>query len=255
MGRAIIRLAQEQKELEITGAVESSTHPGIGKPLSEATGAAGSGDFVLVSSLSAVEGSVDAVIDFTTPESTLANLQTAAERGIPYVIGTTGFDAGQLEKIREFARSVPVLLSPNMSYGVNVMLEALSMLSRFLGADSDIEIIEAHHNRKADAPSGTALKLFEKIRETLGADRVEPLFGREGRVGPRKRREVGIHAVRAGSIVGEHTVLFSGLDEEIRLVHRAHSRDTFARGALKCAAFLAGRPAGFYDMKSVMGLG
>lgn len=252
MGKVIARLAVEGDIFKLQNVIEGDNYPNISKTYQSICGI-GDSSLIILNSIKDIVSNIDVIIDFSSHESTLKHLFFAAEKGIPYVIGTTGFSEQEISKIKEFSKKMPVLLSPNMSLGVNVMLSALELLTKALSDNYDIEIIEAHHNKKADAPSGTALKLYEVIKNSMNKE-VNPIHGREGLVGKRTQNEIGMHAVRAGSIVGEHTVLFAGLDEEIRLTHLAQSRDTFARGALKCAEFLFNKPAGYYNMKSVLGL-
>lgn len=250
MGKSIVRLALESGNFNITGAMEISKFKG-----QNYTSLSGlpCGNLLIVDDIKDIDKNTQVLIDFSSKDTILKNLSAASERKIPYVIGTTGFLDEEIEKIKSYSKTTPLLLSPNMSLGVNVMLIATKLLSKLLAENYDIEIIEGHHNQKADSPSGTAKKLLEVIQETFDTPK-KVLHGREGIIGKRTKNEIGMHAVRAGSIVGEHTVLFAGNDEEIRLEHRAQSRDVFARGALKCAEFLYNKKPGFYNMNSVLGL-
>ena len=252
MGRNICRLAVEGGIFQLTGVIEYNEFPGIGKTYQSLTGI-GDGALTLVSGISDLKDKPQVIIDFSSRNATLKHLEDAVSLKIPYVIGTTGLDESQVKVIRDQSRFLPVLLSPNMSLGVNVMFLAAEYLAKMIGETYDIEIIEYHHNQKADSPSGTALKLYEVVQKGLSRE-TGLVHGRQGMVGKRKKQEIGMHAVRAGEIVGEHTLLFAAMGEEIRLTHRALTRETFAKGALKCAEFLYDKPAGFYDMKSVLGI-
>ena len=252
MGKTICRLAMEENIFTVCGVIEQEDFPGAGKSYQSLSGL-GDGSLVVFTSLKELPSKPDVVIDFSSNASTLRHLEMAADLNIPYVIGTTGFDEDQVKKIKHFSLKTPVLLSPNMSLGVNVMFLAAEFLAKLIGKTYDMEIIEAHHNQKADSPSGTALKLRDVVNKSLG-NQLESVYGRQGMVGKRKPNEIGIHAVRAGDIVGEHCLLFAGMGEEIRLTHRALTRETFAKGALKCAEFLYNKPNGFYDMKAVLGI-
>ena len=194
------------------------------------------------------------VVDFTSPESSLVTAGHAARHGNPMVIGTTGFNVGQREELEEYARAVPLCWSPNMSVGVNVLLKVLPELTRLLGASYDIDILELHHNRKKDAPSGTALRLAECVAEAKNWTLAEAgCYHREGIIGERPEKEIGVQTVRGGDIVGVHTVYFMGPGERIELTHQAHSRENFAQGALRAARWLAeARPGKVYTMHDVL---
>lgn len=195
------------------------------------------------------------LIDFTTLDSSLAALALAEEAGAAHVLCTTGFSPEQKARIGAAATKIPVLFSPNMSIGVNVLFKAVEEVARALGHDFDVEIIEAHHNQKKDSPSGTALGFAEALARGLEVNLEEKaVYGREGLVGARPRGEIGIHAVRGGDIAGDHTVLFAGDGERIEIRHVAHGRNVFAQGALRAALFLHGRKPGLYTMKDVLGL-
>jgi 4-hydroxy-tetrahydrodipicolinate reductase len=195
------------------------------------------------------------VIDFTSPEASLAALSVAESVGMPYVLCTTGFDAAQKARIGAAAQKIPVLFSPNMSIGVNVLFKAVEAVAKALGDAYDVEIIEAHHNQKKDAPSGTALGLAEAVARGLSVNLADhAVYGREGMTGARPRGEIGIHAVRGGDIAGDHTVLFAGDGERVEIRHVAHGRQVFAQGALRAALFLKGRKPGLYTMADVLGL-
>jgi 4-hydroxy-tetrahydrodipicolinate reductase len=197
----------------------------------------------------------DVLIDFTRPEATLANLALCRSAGKRMVIGTTGFSDGQKQQIGEIAQSIALMMAPNMSVGVNLCFKLLEMAARVLGDDVDIEVIEAHHRHKVDAPSGTALRMGEVVAQALGRDLNEcAIYGREGQTGERKRNTIGFATVRAGDIVGEHTVMFADIGERVEITHKSSSRATFANGALRAALWLAERKPGLYDMQDVLDL-
>ena len=185
----------------------------------------------------------------------MAHLAIAADAGVPMVIGTTGIGAADLERARELSATIPCVLSPNMSVGVNILFKVLAEVASTLGDDYDVEVFETHHRFKKDSPSGTALRMAQVIASALGRDLGRAgIFGRKGMVGERVKEEIAIHALRAGDVVGEHTVVFGGMGERVEITHRAHSRDNFARGALRAARWVIGRPPGVYDMQDVLGL-
>jgi len=243
MGRAIIGIAKADGNIEVSGAFEFDGNSAIGT---------GTPKILPVKDLGKELPKSDVLIDFTNPESTLSNLETAAKHKIPVVIGTTGFTQEQKNKIAETAKIIPVVLSPNMSVGVNLLFKLVEETARKI-SDYDIEIVELHHNKKKDAPSGTAAKLAECAAKGIGKNIGEiGVYGRQGIIGERKKDEIGVMSVRAGDIVGEHTVYFAGPGERIELTHRAHSRDTFAAGAVRAAKWLIGKPAGLYSMQDVL---
>ena len=197
----------------------------------------------------------DVLIEFTAPSATLANLKIAVEYQVPMVIGTTGMTVEEREQVKGFAARIPVVLAPNMSVGVNVLFKVVAEVAGILGDDYDVEIVEAHHRLKKDAPSGTAVRLGEIVAAALERDyREVAVFERRGFTGERTREEIGMQTLRAGDIVGDHLVMFGGLGERLEIVHRAHSRDTFARGALRAALWVMKQQAGLYDMQDVLGL-
>ena len=252
MGSIIARLVHQEKELELVGALEKENHQSLNRDVGELLGLGKSGVTVR-SDLEGVIKQGNVVIEFTNPQTTLRHLQIAAENEKAMVIGTTGLSKEELEKLKNFSQNIPCLLSPNMSVGVNLLFRIAEEAAGLLGEDYDIEIVESHHRFKKDAPSGTAKKLAQVLARArkFNPDKAV-VCGREGMRGERKREEIGIHALRAGDIVGEHTVLFGGLGESLRLAHRAHSRETFARGALKGARFIVKAPPGLYSMKDVL---
>lgn len=239
MGRTVAAEIEGENDLELAGAVEA---PGVeGSVLGVA----------VTGSLGDVIGGCDVVVDFTNPDATLAHIGICAGAGVPIVVGTTGLSDGHLEAARDAASRAPVLVTPNMSVGVNLMFETVGRLARALEG-FDAEIVEIHHNRKKDAPSGTATRLAEEIE--LARPGLRRLHGRQGIVGARRPEELGIHSLRGGDVVGEHTVIFAGEGERLEITHRAHSRRTFARGAIRALRFIVGKPAGLYTMTDVLGL-
>jgi len=196
----------------------------------------------------------DVLIDFSAPESTVQRVCECAEHGIALVVGTTGLTAEQQEELEAAAQRVPCMTAPNMSIGANLLFDLAAQVAKALGDEYDAEVVEIHHRFKKDSPSGTAMRIVSRIAEATGRSVDESaVYGREGQVGERTKSEIGVHAVRAGDVVGDHMVIFGTLGERIELVHRAHTRDAFAQGALRAAKFVAGRPAGMYSMRDVLG--
>jgi 4-hydroxy-tetrahydrodipicolinate reductase len=254
MGARLVSLVKESSDLQLVGALERKGHPAVGSDAGDVAGCGRTG-VVVTDNLAALAERADVLIDFTSPEATLANLRVMAANRKAMVIGTTGLSAGQLTELKGTAKSIPCVFSPNMSVGVNVVLKVLAEMARALGEDYDIEVTEAHHRLKKDAPSGTALKIAQVLADATGRDLDQvAAYGRKGLIGERKRGEIGIQVIRAGDIVGDHTVLFGGPGERIEVTHRAQSRDTFARGALRAARWVVTRPPGLYDMHDVLGL-
>ncbi|MDE2180742.1 MAG: 4-hydroxy-tetrahydrodipicolinate reductase [candidate division NC10 bacterium] len=254
MGGRITAMIHETRDFTLAGAVERPSSPSIGQDAGEVAGIGKLG-VPVVGDLGAVVSEGQVVIDFTAPQATMTHLAVAAQAKVPIVVGTTGFSTADLSRIKQLGSAVPCVLSPNMSIGVNLLFKVLAEVASVLGEEYDVEIVETHHRLKKDAPSGTALKMAQVIAETLGRelDKVV-VYGRKGMVGARGKEEIAIHALRAGDVVGEHTVIFDGMGERIEVTHRAHSRDNFARGALRAARWVIGRPAGLYDMQDVLGL-
>ena len=255
MGATLVRLVRTTEGFALAGATE---RPGFAAGV-DAGAAAGLGPIgvpiVADLGLALLQGA-DVVIDFTSFEASVAHAELCAERGVPLVIGSTGFTPAAKARVAAAAAKVPVLLSPNMSVGVNVLFALVRRAARTLGDAYDVEIVEMHHKRKKDAPSGTAMRLAEVAAEALGRDPAQDLaFARHGMIGERPPREIGVQTLRGGDVVGEHTVYFAADGERLELTHRATSRDQFARGALRAAAWLSGKPAGLYDMADVLGLG
>ena len=252
MGRTLIDLVQQADDLKLSAALEISGSPALGRDAGEAMGIATG---VAISDNLSVALKANAVlIDFTRPEGTLEYLKVCRANNAKMVIGTTGFSAEQKQLISEASRDTAIVFAPNMSVGVNVCLKLLDMAARVLAEGYDIEIVEAHHRHKVDAPSGTALRMGEVVAQALGRDLKEcAVYGREGVTGERKPSTIGFATMRGGDIVGDHTVLFAGIGERIEISHKASSRATFAQGALRAARFLAGKSTGLYDMQDVLG--
>jgi 4-hydroxy-tetrahydrodipicolinate reductase len=254
MGGRIITLVSEAEGLEVAGAVEMTGHARLGDDAGYVSGCGNLGIKITDSLEQALVGA-DVLIDFTWPEVTLVNAATCARLGKAVVVGTTGLNLEQREALSRVAESVPVVFAPNMSVGVNVCFKLLKDMARTLGEGFDVEIVELHHNKKKDSPSGTAVRMGEIVAEALERDYNQVAnYHREGMCGERTREEIGMQTVRGGDIVGEHTVYFIGMGERIELTHRAMSRDMFARGAVRAAGWLGGKQAGLYDMQDVLGL-
>ena len=254
MGSTVVRLVHESGAMKVIGAVEFAASPQLNKDAGEIAGV-GSIGVPITSQLAPLLKGEAVVIEFSTPEATLEHARLAAEKKIPIVIGTTGSAQAQLAEIKSLSRRTPVLLSANMSLGVNLLVSLLGKVAKTLGDDYDVEIIEAHHRFKKDAPSGTALAMGRAIAEGLNRDLDKVgVSGRKGIVGERTKQEIAMLSLRAGDIVGEHTVIFGGIGERLEFIHRAHSRDTFARGALRAAQWLAKQKPGLYGMQDVLGL-
>jgi len=254
MGRMIVSGVASDPELQLAGAVERPDHPLIGRDAGEVAGVGNLGVKISPDTeLRRILAEADVAIEFTTPEATLEHLKVAVELGKPMVIATTGYTPQQREELERLANRIPSVVAPNMSVGVNLLLRLVEEAAKALGDDYDVEIIEAHHNRKKDSPSGTALRIAEVIARALGRDLDKvAVYGRKGMVGERRREEIGIHAVRGGDIVGDHIVMFAGQGERIEIVHRAHSRETFARGALRAAKWVVNAPKGMHDIGEVL---
>ena len=252
MGRCITQGVAQEVGMRLTGAIQYPGHPQIGSDVGVVAGIGEIG--VPVSGeLEDVLESADVVIDFSKPEATVEHLRQVVEADKAIVVGTTGFSSDELATIKELASQIRCVMAPNMSLGVNVMIQALELMAKALGDDYDIETIETHHNRKADAPSGTALRLTEAITTTLGRDLAETgVYGRYGTAGPRPQRQIGTHAIRGGDIAGDHTVLFATEGEQLSIVHRSHNRDAFAKGAIRAARWVVDAPRGLHDVSEVL---
>jgi 4-hydroxy-tetrahydrodipicolinate reductase len=254
MGARIAQLVRDTEGIELAGGFEYSEHPCVGKDISEVIGGARTGKTV-VGNMEEALYQADLVIDFTSASASIRHLQLAASRRIPMVVGSTGFTADQMAEVLELSSRFPCVITPNMSIGVNILFKVVADVARMLGSDFDVEIVETHHRFKKDAPSGTALKLAQIIAGSLDRKLDEVgVYARHGLIGERSNKEIGIQTLRGGDIVGEHTVLFAGMGERIELTHRAHSRDNFARGAVRAALWVVHQPPGLYDMENVLGI-
>ncbi len=254
MGMRLVALTQETEGLSLTGAIERKEHPALGQDAGEPAHIGKTG-ILLSDDLQACLAQSDVVIDFTSPSSCLAHLDQVVKASKAMVIGTTGFSDQELTQLKALATKIPCVFSPNMSVGINVLVNTIGKIAKALGETYNIEVIEAHHNKKKDAPSGTALKLAEALADGMGWNLEEVgVYARHGMTGERKTKEIGIQTIRAGDIVGDHTILFAGPGERIEITHRAHTRDTFARGALRAVEWVAHKPPGLYSMADVLGL-
>ena len=253
MGRMLVEAVRTAPDCRLSGALDRPDSQAVGE---DATAFLGHASGVCITpDLSVGLAQADVLIDFTRPEGTLAHLQACRERGVRMVIGTTGFTEAQKAQIASASSDIGIVMAPNMSVGVNVTLKLLEMAARALDTGYDIEIIEAHHRHKVDAPSGTALKMGEVIAGALGRDLKQcAVYAREGVTGERDPSTIGFSTIRGGDIVGDHTVLFAGTGERIEITHKSSSRATYAQGSLRAARFLSARGAGLYDMFDVLGL-
>jgi 4-hydroxy-tetrahydrodipicolinate reductase len=253
MGQMLIEAVYAAEDCALAGALDIAGSPALGKDAGAFSGQA-SGVLITDDLRQGLKES-QVLIDFTRPEGTLAHLQICRALGVSAVIGTTGFTDAQKAEIAVSAQDIAIVMAPNMSVGVNVTLKLLEMAARALSTGYDIEIIEAHHRHKVDAPSGTALKMGEVIASALGRDLKDcAVYAREGVTGERDPSSIGFATIRGGDIVGDHTVLFAGTGERIEVTHKSSSRTTYAQGSLRAVRFLAGKPAGLYDMFDVLGL-
>jgi 4-hydroxy-tetrahydrodipicolinate reductase len=254
MGGAVVRAIQQSTDLSLTAAIDRLGSARLGNDAGELS-AAGHLGVIIDDKIESYLKPNTVIIDFTQAEASLSYLRAAAKKNVPMVIATTGFNAAQHAEIKQLARRTPTLLSANTSLGVNVLISLLGQAATMLGDDYDVEIIEAHHRFKKDAPSGTALALGRSVAQAFKRDLDKVgINGRKGIVGARSKKEIALLSVRAGDIVGEHTVIFGGIGERLEFIHRAHSRDTFAHGALRAARWLARKKPGLYGMQDVLGL-
>ena len=253
MGRVLIESVLHAPDLQLAAALEQRGNAHVGKDAGELIGEP-CGVRISDDIEQALAG-CDALIDFTRPEGTLAHLAACRTLGVKLVIGTTGFDESQKQTIAGAARAIAIAMAPNFSVGVNVAFKLIEVAAGALNAAYDVEIVEAHHRHKIDAPSGTALRMGEVVAKALGRDlKGCAVYGREGVTGERKQDTIGFSAVRGGDVVGDHTVMFIGTGERIEITHRSNSRATYAEGALRSARFLLGKQSGLYDMQDVLGL-
>lgn len=253
MGRMLIEAILQDPGMELAAAFDRPGTPFIGRDAGEMAGAVTG--VIIADDAGAAIAAADCLIDFTRPDGTLEHLDLAVKTGCGVVIGTTGFDAQGKARIAAAAQQVPVVFAPNMAVGVNAVFKLLDVAARILNAGYDVEVIEAHHRFKVDAPSGTALRMGEVVAKGLGRDLEScAIYGREGHTGERKAETIGFSTIRGGDVVGDHTVLFAGIGERIEITHKSGSRMPYALGALRAARFLQGRKAGLFDMQDVLGL-
>ncbi|MGH6645489.1 4-hydroxy-tetrahydrodipicolinate reductase [Aquabacterium sp.] len=253
MGRMLIEAVKAADDCVLAGALDIAGSPAIGIDAMAFSGQASG--VAITSDLRAGLKGARYLIDFTRPEGTLAHLKVCRELGVKAVIGTTGFTPAQLDEVRDAARDIAIMMAPNMSVGVNVVLKLLAQAAKALKEGYDIEIIEAHHRHKVDAPSGTALKMGQVVADALGRDlQACAVYGREGVTGERDPSTIGFATVRGGDVVGDHTVLFAGIGERIEISHKSSSRSTYAQGSLRAVRFLANQPHGLFDMDDVLEL-
>jgi len=254
MGRRIMEILVETRLADVSAATEAPGHDTIGMDVGDFMGLGKKGA-VISDDLGKIISKGDVVIDFTFPEVSMGHLRIAAKAGKAIVIGSTGFSEEQMKEIRKLSKKTPVVLAPNMSVGVNLLLKVLGQIASVLDEDYDIDIVETHHRHKKDAPSGTALKMAQVVAAARGKnlDKVG-VFSRHGNIGERKRGEIGVQTLRVGDVVGEHTVIFGTMGERIEVTHKASSRDVFARGAVRAAKWVADKKPGLYDMQDVLGI-
>ena len=253
MGQMLIDAISASSDCELTGALDVASSPAIGLDASAFSGRLSG--VLITADLRGGLKNADVLIDFTRPEGTMAHLAVCRELGAKLVIGTTGFSSTQKSEIAEAAQHIAIVMAPNMSVGVNVTLKLLQMAAQAMPTGYDIEIIEAHHRHKVDAPSGTALKMGEVIADALGRDLKDcAVYAREGVTGERDPSSIGFATIRGGDIVGDHTVLFAGVGERIEITHKSSSRATYAQGSLRAARYLAAQPTGLFDMFDVLNL-
>ncbi len=254
MGGRIIHMLEAAADIELAAAYERPDHPAVGRDIGEVVGLPAKG-LKVAGSLGEVLKQGDVVIEFTHPEPSLAHLHQVADANKAMVLGTTGFSPGQVAEIHALGARTRLVFAPNKSVGVNLMFKVVADIAKVLQDGYDVEIVEAHHRLKKDAPSGTAIKLAQVIAHALGRDLEKVgVYERHGIIGQRTDAEIGIQTVRAGDIVGEHTVLFGGIGERLEITHRAHSRDNFAKGAVRAAQWVVNQPPACYDMQDVLGL-
>ena len=253
MGRMLLEVALKDDGVALGGAFDVPGSPAIGQSVGQMTGLAS--DLRVNDDLAGGLSGIDCLIDFTRPQGTLEHLERCRQAGVAMVIGTTGFEAEGKAAIAAAARDIPVVFAPNMAVGVNLVFKLLETAARILNQGYDIEIVEAHHRLKIDAPSGTALRMGEVVAGALGRDLKEcAVYGREGVTGERDPSTIGFATVRGGDIVGDHTAMFCGIGERVEITHKAGSRMPYALGSMRAARFLAGRQNGLFDMQDVLGL-
>jgi len=254
MGLCLIKAAELSEKTSLTVAISRAGSDVIGRDAGEISGI-GRLDVAVQDDLSAVMDQFDALIDFTRPDISMEYIELCRKAGKTVIIGTTGYSEAQKAKMSEAAKEIAIVFAPNMSVGVNLSLKLLEMTAKVMGDYTDIEVIEAHHRHKVDAPSGTALRMGEVVADALGRDLKNcAIYGREGDTGERDRKTIGFSTIRAGDIVGEHTVMFADEGERVEITHKATSRMTFANGAVRAAVWLKEQKNGLYDMQDVLGL-
>lgn len=253
MGRMLVEATTRDSSARLVAALDRAESPSIGEDASAFLGIRSG--VPISSDVDAALAGADFLIDFTRPEATLAHLEICARRGVKMIIGTTGFSEAQRAQLAEASRSLAIVFAPNMAVGVNVVFRLLDVAARILDSGYDIEVIEAHHRMKVDAPSGTALRMGEVVADALGRSLADcAIYGREGHTGERADSTIGFSTIRGGDIVGDHTVLFAGIGERVEITHKAASRMPYALGSLRAARWLADRDSGLYDMQDVLGL-
>lgn len=254
MGKTILEVCNDNDDVEVSAAIEYSESPMIGLDAGEVAGIGKLG-VSITDDIAAIANQVDVIIDFTLASSIGANIQKCVTSNCKMVIGTTGLSQNDQELIKKASEKIAIVFAPNMSIGVNLCFKLLEIAAQVIGDDTDIEIIEAHHRHKKDAPSGTAIRMGEVVADTLGRDLKEcAVYGREGITGERDKNTIGFETIRAGDIVGDHTVMFAADGERVEITHKASSRKTFASGAVRAARWLADKEAGLFDMQDVLNL-
>jgi 4-hydroxy-tetrahydrodipicolinate reductase len=254
MGKAILDVCNETEGVKVTAAIEHFQSPKLGQDSGEVAGIE-KNSILIVADISSVLDEFDVLIDFTMPEATISNLEFCRKAGKAMVIGTTGLDENQKIEIQSAGNDIGIVFAPNMSIGVNLCFKLTELAAEIIGEYADIEIIEAHHRMKKDAPSGTAVHLGEIVANKLGRDLKDcAVYGRQGITGEREKKTIGFETIRAGDIVGDHTVMFATAGERIEITHKASNRQNFATGAVRAARWLTGKDSGLYDMQDVLGL-
>ena len=251
MGSLLVKLARTTPGIAVVGGTERARSGAVGLDVGLAAHG-GPLEVVTVSSLEKALTDADVVIDFTSPEASLEHARVCAERRVALVVGSTGFSPEAKAQMAEAAKQIPMVMAPNMSVGVNLMIDLVAQVAKRLGDDFDIDVLETHHRHKKDAPSGTALRLAEEMVKATGRASSDIRASRVGAIGERPRREIGVQTLRGGDVVGEHTVFFFGDGERLEITHRATNREQFGRGALRAATWVVGRPPGLYDMSDVL---
>jgi len=254
MGIRIIQMIHRSRDVTLSGAFEHPDHPAVGQDAGQNAGLGEIG-VTIAGSLNDTIDLGDVLIDFTLPQATLKNIRKVSSSGLSMVIGTTGISGDDLKEVTDLAKTIRCVMAPNMSVGVNVMFRIAGEMARILGNDYDMEILEAHHRFKKDAPSGTAMGLANVLADAVDRNLEKvAVYERKGIIGERSDEEIGIQTWRAGDITGDHTVMFGGIGERLELTYRAHNRDNFARGAVRAASWVVNQPVGLYDMQDVLGL-